>query len=56
LLVTPVALLLAKMDLDPSLDLSCVKTMYCSGAPLHVELIDALHRKFGQELAVKQGV
>ena len=53
-LVPAIAVLLAKTDLDPNLDLSCIQTVYVGADSMRKELADALDRKFGHSVYYRQ--
>ena len=55
LLVPSTAVLLAKTEFDPSLDLSCVDTIMNASIPLHKEVGKALQEKFGAKVDVREG-
>ena len=54
MLVPPIAVLIVKSDLDPSLDLSCIDTVYCGAAALQKEVAEALNVKLGGNIYFRQ--
>ena len=54
LLWPSLALWLVESEIDPSLDLSCVNTVYCTGAPLYRQVADELNLKLGGDIYFSQ--
>jgi non-ribosomal peptide synthetase component E (peptide arylation enzyme) len=54
MLTPPYVVLLGKSDIDPDLDLSCVKTLYVGGAPMKKAMLATVQKKLGKHVQVRQ--
>ena len=55
-LVPPIAVMLSKMELDESIDLSCIESLVCGsgGPPLHPRVFQTLSEKFGKKIYMRE--
>ena len=55
-MVPSVAVMLSKMELDESIDLSCIESFLCGGGgpPLQPRVVQTLREKFGKNIYMRE--